>query len=892
MASYYIPSQNGNAVFSTLTTNLTINNSLTKYVVIDDKGKFYYTTNGGGGGSTTPGGSTGQIQYNNANTFGGVSSLTYDGSNLKATGSFKGNLDGNATTATTAGALTSMNISQFTNNSGYLTGINSSQVTTALGFTPYNSTNPSGYTTNTGTVTSVGGTGTVSGLSLSGTVTTSGNLTLGGTLTLTSGNVTTALGFTPYNSTNPSGYITSSSLSSYLPLVGGSLTGQLIINTTGIANTPTVRINTSSSAPLVHTQENFAANLTASQRAMIFFGKEGSTKNSGGIGYFWAGNASNSNFITLGHWGNDDLFRVYGDGSVTVGTNTVLHAGNYNSYSPTLTGGGASGTWNISISGNLTGTQNTLGYSVSAGNIDYSGQGGPQILGNGGGASMMSFHRPGSYAINFGLGTDNQLRTGGWSRGGNYVILDSGNYTSYSPTLTGGGASGTWGINVTGNASTASSIAWGGVTGKPSNIMFYEGFTLNADTMSTNSTGFTYSVNAPYVGPIARFSTGGSYDLWLNATYSGNGSLIAYRTRNGDAGSFNSWHTFVTSANYNSYSPTLTGTGASGTWGISVTGNAGTAGGFTPSQSSGTANRIVVADGNGYIINNYFNASGGGSERNASGMGYFAGHNSSDYYYRSYTAAAAAALLSGQSMNINGTATNITAYSINQNLSTTSTPTFGDVYNNGWFRNYGATGMYNQSYGSHFRVSTNATFGTWEMFGYGKNGYSGLNIIDASGYWNNMMFEGGNGGLYQENGAGWIWYYNRTYGSFTIGSGTVSATYKLYVEGSVYATGTVTWASDERKKENILTINTALDKVIKLRGVYFNRIDDKDKKRQIGVIAQEVEEVLPEVVTYDKDNDSYSVSYGNIVGVLIEAMKEQQIQIEQLKQEIEILKNK
>ena len=66
-----------------------------------------------------------------------------------------------------------------------------------------------------GTVTSVSGTGTVSGLTLTGNVTTSGSLTLGGTLSLTSGNVTTALGFTPYNATNPSGYITSS----------GSITG-------------------------------------------------------------------------------------------------------------------------------------------------------------------------------------------------------------------------------------------------------------------------------------------------------------------------------------------------------------------------------------------------------------------------------------------------------------------------------------------------------------------------------------------------------------------------------------------------------------------------------------------------------------------------------------------
>ena len=86
---------------------------------------------------------------------------------------------------------------------------------------------------------------------------------------------------------------------------------------------------------------------------------------------------------------------------------------------------------------------------------------------------------------------------------------------------------------------------------------------------------------------------------------------------------------------------------------------ADTLGGYSYSNSSG-ANTIVQRDANGYIQNNYFNASGGGSERNASGMGYFAGHNSSDYYYRSYTAAAAAALLSGQAMNINGNATTAT----------------------------------------------------------------------------------------------------------------------------------------------------------------------------------------------------------------------------------------
>jgi len=64
----------------------------------------------------------------------------------------------------------------------------------------------SGLIPGSGTVTSVSGTGTVSGLTLTGTVTSTGSLTLGGTLTLTSSQITTGLGFTPYNDTNPSGF--------------------------------------------------------------------------------------------------------------------------------------------------------------------------------------------------------------------------------------------------------------------------------------------------------------------------------------------------------------------------------------------------------------------------------------------------------------------------------------------------------------------------------------------------------------------------------------------------------------------------------------------------------------------------------------------------------------
>ena len=113
----------------------------------------------------------------------------------------------------------------------------------------------------------------------------------------------------------------------------------------------------------------------------------------------------------------------------------------------------------------------------------------------------------------------------------------------------------------------------------------------------------------------------------------------------------------------------------------------------------------------------------------------------------------------------------------------------------------------------------------------------------------------------------------------TYGSGDPS--YDLDVLGTMRASSDVIAFSDKRVKENIKTINNALDKVTKLRGVTYTRKDIEDKSIKVGVIAQEVLEVLPEVVNQD-DKGMYSVAYGNIVGVLIEAVKEQQKQINEL----------
>lgn len=112
----------------------------------------------------------------------------------------------------------------------------------------------------------------------------------------------------------------------------------------------------------------------------------------------------------------------------------------------------------------------------------------------------------------------------------------------------------------------------------------------------------------------------------------------------------------------------------------------------------------------------------------------------------------------------------------------------------------------------------------------------------------------------------------------TTGGGTLTIT----AGGGLVCSGNVTAYSDSRLKENIETIDNALEKTLNMRGVYYNRIDDEKKRRKLGVIAQEVQAIIPEVVLTNEETGTLSVDYGNIVGLLIEAIKEQQKQIDEL----------
>lgn len=122
-----------------------------------------------------------------------------------------------------------------------------------------------------------------------------------------------------------------------------------------------------------------------------------------------------------------------------------------------------------------------------------------------------------------------------------------------------------------------------------------------------------------------------------------------------------------------------------------------------------------------------------------------------------------------------------------------------------------------------------------------------------------------------------------------VGVGTSSPVYPLDVVGVIRSTQDIIAFSDARVKENVETITDATEKVRFLRGVTFNKINES--KRSMGVIAQEVEQIVPEVVHTDEDGMK-AVAYGNMVGLLIEAVKEQQHEIEQLKAQVKHLMSK
>jgi hypothetical protein len=122
----------------------------------------------------------------------------------------------------------------------------------------------------------------------------------------------------------------------------------------------------------------------------------------------------------------------------------------------------------------------------------------------------------------------------------------------------------------------------------------------------------------------------------------------------------------------------------------------------------------------------------------------------------------------------------------------------------------------------------------------------------------------------------------KTNNNFSINDITIYKTnnYKLRVFGNLKVDGVVISSSDRRLKTNINKIENAMDKIERLSGVFFNKIGDD--KKQIGLIAQDVKEVVEEAVFTD-ENGFLNIAYGNLMGLIIEGMKELRNEIKNLK---------
>ena len=254
---------------------------------------------------------------------------------------------------------------------------------------------------------------------------------------------------------------------------------------------------------------------------------------------------------------------------------------------------------------------------------------------------------------------------------------------------------------------------------------------------------------------------------------------------------------------------------------------------------------------------------------------------------------------------------------IGVNAGAANTDAYGNIYLGSGVAQYQTSGSYNVVIGDSAATSAPASGGSYSVIlGYGAGSYnSGTNNVFLGssagagntnnsnsinigayagqstngannvliGYTVNAPILTGSNQLAIGNGSSNRWIVGNS--SYNVGIGTTNPTSKLYVQGNVLITGVTTSTdfdslSDFNLKTNIQQIDDSLAKVIQIRGVTF---DWKETNRSsAGVIAQEVEKVLPELVNGEEIK---TVNYNGVIGALVEAVKE-------LKAENDILKER
>ena len=696
--------------------------------------------------------------------------------------------------------------------------------------------------------------------------------------------------------------LTTGNYSSYaLPLSGGTISG-------------TVSINGGGSQPL---------NLTTSGSGPWGFGL---TRSDAGV----------SSRVFL-HNGSGSWTWVYEHNPVFYNGgayNPFLHSGNYSSYALPLSGGTLTGVVN-SIDFRSQGQIRATGwYNNNSGT--YTGLG-TEIGVSGGGSYILSYNRDtGSYGtLEFNATAIRLVPISGGSVTGpsGNVILHAGNYTSYSPSLTGSGASGTWGINITGNADTVDSLHASSFSRKDATNQwikpYYEyGSYLTGETPAnlrdqmgggglrvdflhpsyTGSGGWNHVITWSGYNLYNMYQLGGHYD-------GGTGTDLWVRSEANHGGtSWTAWRKLLNSSNYNSYSPTLTGGGASGTWGISISGTAT----YATNVSNGRFDNYSGSYNNAYTWIQFGSSGGYGL--------YFPGSGAGTHFFPQGNTYG--------SFKVEG-------------YRNTYSGLFYDTHsgtNAGWMTNGNASGFYTHGYGWKYLHESGVFYIYSGTYG-GGSGYIALHSGNytsyspsltgsgASGSWNITAARAtrANGNFYIDdnygNGIVGVYTSTRYQGVFAMGD-----SYKLPADGSstgslygmawshpnaggvagnldshgmlvlinggfgscmsysIRASGNVTAYSDERLKTNWRPMPTNyVERLASVKVGIYDRTDG-EQMTQVGVSAQSFQELLPEAITKAGDEmGTLSVAYGNAaMASAVELAKE----IVNLKREIEMLKTK
>jgi hypothetical protein len=646
----------------------------------------------------------------------------------------------------------------------------------------------------------------------------------------------------------------------------------------------------------------------------------------------------------ISHAGNDLIFRGGWTDSSWQTWNRVLTDINYNSYAPTLTGTGASGNWGINVTGtaaSISGfnnpttadTPNTIAYRTSAGDIAVR-----EITLNSG----LSTSNP-TVLVSMFPTTNQLVRTTPAAVANAIQGAASGtwgiNITGSSASTTGNAGTVTNGVYTTGDQTiggtkTFSSMISGSINGTSRYLAHVDGprnLSDRSPSWAARSAIFDFvgagagNGAGNYAGVLTFVpwdgtsgSTGdSSYQLAFGNQSGVNASGPAKLSiRNGINSTWNDWQEILTSSNFTSYALS----NATGTWNTSRDGNARfyfTSGGRSYYRSADGHEFRNSGDSNISFIDNSGNFYNYSSVRSP----IFYDQDNTSFYVDAQSTSVLYNLRCTSGFDL-------TTHDVYGSMrvvrnALTSGGTADGMYigyqngNSGLTRIYGGGAgsgeltkhsdhtteansfrapIFYDSNDTSYRINANdnSVLNTLTMAGLLTGRSSGSTDVNSANDTGSISIRGSTTTVaamsFHRTGAYAINMGLGTDNVFRIGGWSASSN-ALQMDGSGNLTmlNNVTAYSDARLKTDIVKIENAIDKVQQLNGYTYTRTDTGS--RQAGVIAQEVMKVLPEVVMGSEETN-YSVAYGNMVGLLIEAIKEQQDQINKLTVLVEKLTTK